>query len=327
MPGDQATNGRASAAISSPQMACACRFGWNPSHANRSGSNAEIRSTTRRGNRCVRRSAAACSAAERQPRIWRRGHGRAGKQLRGATPPTTTAGSPTRVRTAVTNSARSSAKVAGERYAVASLTPKATSMRSASSGAMRGRSCLRASLTVAPESPSARHAIGRPVRRASARAVVAATNSSPLVSPTPHTVEFANSEQPDRFPRAGHQPVMGRSRRRQAGHAAARRGTLGDHQRQQHKRAEETGSNCRGQWCGTGECPLAIECRYADFRLFRRPLNDVAGGGEHGLPHRHNSGVIQRWSKHPGSASSKRPLEMCLSLQRITGVAPHAQQS
>ena len=229
--GNQATNGSASAAMSCPQIACARRFGWKPSHANRSGSKPEMRSTTRRGSRSARRSAAAWSAAERQPRICRSGDGSAGKQLRGATPPTTTAASPTRLRVAVTSSARSSAKVAGERYAVASLTPNATSKRSAGSGAMRGRSCLHASRTVAPESPSARHATGRPVRRASDRAVVAATVSSPLASPTPPYSQFANGKQPDRFPHAWHQPVMGRSRRRQPRDVAARYGTLGDHQR------------------------------------------------------------------------------------------------
>ena len=33
------------------QIACARRFGWNPSNANKLGSNAEIRSTVRSGSR------------------------------------------------------------------------------------------------------------------------------------------------------------------------------------------------------------------------------------------------------------------------------------
>ena len=38
-PGGHATRGSASVAISSPQIACARRFGWKPSRENRSGSN------------------------------------------------------------------------------------------------------------------------------------------------------------------------------------------------------------------------------------------------------------------------------------------------
>ena len=113
--GAHATRGSASVAISSPQIACARRFGWKPSHENRSGSNMGIRSTTRRGSRSGKRSAAACSTADRQPRMLRSGHGSAGKHCRGATPATMTAASPTRLRAAVTSPARSRANVVGER--------------------------------------------------------------------------------------------------------------------------------------------------------------------------------------------------------------------
>ena len=201
----QPTSGSASAAISSPHIACALRLGWKPSRENKSGTNgSENRSTTRRGSRLVKPSAAACSATERQPRMFRSGHGRAGKRSRGATPATTTAASPIRLRIAVTSSASSSAKTLGELSAVASLTPNATMRRSAGSHAIRGSSCARASLTVAPGIPSPRQATGRPVRRASARAVVAATASSPCVEPDAAYCRFTNGEQPYRSARARH---------------------------------------------------------------------------------------------------------------------------
>src|SRR3954454_9432161 len=60
-------------------------------------------------------------------------------------------------------------------------------MRSAGSGAMLGTSRCKASLTVAPERPHARHAAGRPVWRARARAAPAVTVSSPRERPTPET--------------------------------------------------------------------------------------------------------------------------------------------
>ena len=79
------------------------------------GSIVEMRSTTRRGSRSVKPSAAACNAADRQPRMVRSGHGSAGNETRGATAPMTTAASPTRFRAAFTSATRSSAKPAGER--------------------------------------------------------------------------------------------------------------------------------------------------------------------------------------------------------------------
>src|SRR6476659_10446412 len=60
-------------------------------------------------------------------------------------------------------------------------------MRSAGSGAMLGTSRCKAALTVAPDRPHARHAAGRPVWRARARAVTAVTVSSPRERPTPDT--------------------------------------------------------------------------------------------------------------------------------------------
>src|SRR3984893_17908739 len=110
-----ANNGNESAASSSPQSACACTLGWNPSVANRSGASGSIRSTTRHGSRPVNRSAAACSAADRQPRIVRSGHGSAGNETIGAMPAMTAAASPTRSRAAVTSATRSLANAEGER--------------------------------------------------------------------------------------------------------------------------------------------------------------------------------------------------------------------
>jgi hypothetical protein len=52
---------------------------------------------------------------------------------------------------------------------------------------MLGTSRCKASLTVAPDRPHARHAAARPVWRARARAVTAVTVSSPRERPTPET--------------------------------------------------------------------------------------------------------------------------------------------
>ena len=112
-----ANNGSASAAISSPHSACARPLGWKPSLANNSGTNiSENRSTTRRASSPLSLSADACSAAHRQPRIVRKGHGRPGKNASGATPAMTTAALPTQPRAAMTRAARSLAKADGERW-------------------------------------------------------------------------------------------------------------------------------------------------------------------------------------------------------------------
>src|SRR3954451_3844703 len=82
-------------------------------------------------------------------------------------------------------------------------------MRSAGSGAMLGTSRCKGSLTVAPDTPHARHATGRPVWRARARAVTAVTVSSPRERPTPETDDSPipttriGSPAPSTFPSCG----------------------------------------------------------------------------------------------------------------------------
>jgi hypothetical protein len=93
--------------------------------------------------------------------------------------------------------------------ATASLTPNATISRSAGSDTRRGTSSSIALLTVAPESPTARQATGRPVKRASARAVVADTVSSPRATPTPETEESPIARMRNDGPARGKNPRCG----------------------------------------------------------------------------------------------------------------------
>src|SRR3954451_7935803 len=100
-------------------------------------------------------------------------------------------------------------------------------MRSAGSGAMLGTSRCKGSLTVAPDTPHARHATGRPVWRARARAVTAVTVSSPRERPTPETDDSPipttriGSPAPGTFPSCGGFAAGGRGTRRRGGDPCA----------------------------------------------------------------------------------------------------------
>ena len=187
-------------------------------------------------------------------------------------------------------------------------------MRSAGSGGMRGSSCSRASLTVAPESPSARHATGRPVRRASARAVVAATDSSPRASPTPHTVDSPMASSRIGFPHLA--PTRGRAVSPAAGRArdgASR--TLG------HR-----GQRPRSPTCATEE---------TGRRLPRMPSSDAlrrSGSWRPLVGMTHPTGRrLMQWSTRlniPGLRDTPKTLRRTPgSASACRGVAPHSSST
>ena len=124
----------------------------------------------------------------------------------------TAAASPTRLRAAVTIAARSSAKAAGERRSVTSLTQNATMGRSAGACAMRGMSRSNPSRAVAPDSPWARQTTGRPVERARARAVGSGDRLVAARKADAGNRQFADREHADRRARTRHPSLIWRLR-------------------------------------------------------------------------------------------------------------------
>src|SRR5262249_50447381 len=87
--------------------------------------------------------------------------------------------------------------------------PKAITTRSVGCAPRRGTSRCIATFAVAPDNPSARHATGRPVMRASARAVVAENVSSPRATPMPETAESPIARMRRHLPVPGMNPQCG----------------------------------------------------------------------------------------------------------------------